>query len=245
VITGLSCHGADLVLSLSEFSRRDLARAYRLPSSRIVVTYAGVDPSFTPRPSQQCSPDDPFTLLFCGRLNGPREQKGLDVLLKSLPLVLRHHKVVLNIIGTGPRLAQYQSLSRELGVSQQVQFLGFVEHDHMPSRYQQADLLILPSRRESFGLVLAEAMASGLPVVATKVGAIPEVVEDGGTGLLVHPDDPEALASVINSLLSNPETMKSMGAKGRIRVQEHFTWDKVARRVTDAYGRALQSNPVG
>jgi glycosyltransferase involved in cell wall biosynthesis len=239
VITALSCHGADVVFSLSEFSRRDLARAYRLPLSRIVVTYAGVDPSFTTQPAERArNEDDPFTLLFCGRLNGPHQQKGLDVLLKSLPTVLRRHRVVLKVIGTGPRLNQYQRLARDLGVAEQVRFLGFVEHQDMPRHYQQADLFVLPSRRESFGLVLAEAMACGLPVVATRAGAIPEVVEDGTTGALVPPDDPAALASAVLSLLSDRERMKALGAAGAARVARLFTWDMVATRIVKGYAGA-------
>ena len=125
VITALSCHGADLVLSLSEFSRRDIARAYRVPLSKICVTYAGVESAFSLHTSaHQRGDDDPFTLLFCGRLNGPHEQKGVDVLLKSLPLVLSRHQAVLNIIGTGPRLPQYRALAEELGVAEQVRFLS-------------------------------------------------------------------------------------------------------------------------
>lgn len=240
VITALSCHSADLLFCLSEFSKRDISRAYRLPLSRIAVTYAGVDSSFTAQASQRDTSDnDPFSLLFCGRLNGPHEQKGVDVLLKSLPLILRHHKVVLNIIGAGPRLTQYQALAGELGIGEHVRFLGFVEHEEMPRHYQDADLFVLPSRRESFGLVLAEAMACGLPVVATTAGAIPEVVEDGVTGVLVAPDDPEALANTVVSLLSDPERMKAMGTAGVERVRERFTWEKVAQRVMDGYHRVL------
>jgi glycosyltransferase involved in cell wall biosynthesis len=240
VITAFCCHSADLIFCLSEFSKRDISRAYHVPTSKLAVAHAGVDSSFTVNTSRRNrSHDDPFSLLLCGRLNGPHQQKGVDVLLKSLPLILRHHKAVLNIIGTGPRLPQYQALARELGVSQQVRFLGFVEHQEMPRHYQQADLFVLPSRRESFGLVLAEAMACGLPVVATTAGAIPEVVEDGVTGVLVPPDDPEALAHAIGSLLSDPEKMKTMGAQGSSRVEQHYTWDKVATRVTEGYERAL------
>lgn len=236
VITMLSCRSADLVFSLSEFSKRDISRAYGIPPAKIAVTYAGVDSAFTTNPSQRArNHDDPFSLLFCGRLNGPHEQKGVDLLLKSLPLILGHHKVVLNVIGTGPRLPQYQALAERLGVSENVRFLGFVEHQEMPRHYQQADLFVLPSRRESFGLVLAEAMACGLPVVATTAGAIPEVVEDGVTGVLVPPDDPEALANAVVSLLSNAPRMKAMGRAGAQRVCERFTWGKVAQRVVDGY----------
>jgi glycosyltransferase involved in cell wall biosynthesis len=240
VITAFSCHSADLIFCLSEFSKRDISRAYRIPPSRIAVTYAGVDSSFTEHsPTRARKSADRFSLLFCGRLNGPHEQKGLDVLLKSLPQVLSHHKVVLNIIGTGPRLPQYQALAEKLGVSRQVRFLGFVEHHQMPHHYRHADLFLLPSRRESFGLVLAEAMARGLPVVATSAGAIPEVVPNGVTGLLVPPDDSQALAGAIVSLLSDPQRMKAMGKAGAERVREHFTWDKVAERVIQGCERAL------
>jgi glycosyltransferase involved in cell wall biosynthesis len=240
VITALSCHSADLVLALSEFSKRDIARAYRIPSSKIAVTSAGVDPTFASQISRRDrGGDGPFLLLFCGRLNGPHEQKGIDVLLKSLAMVLRQHEVVLHMVGTGPRLDQYRVLARDLGVEQSVIFEGFVEHDQMPAHYARADLFVLPSRRESFGLVLAEAMACGLPVVATTAGAIPEVVVDGVTGLLVQPDSPEALASAVVSLLNDPQRMKTMGAAGSERVRELFTWDRVAERVADGYDRAL------
>lgn len=241
VITAFCCHSADLIFCLSEFSKRDISRAYRVPTSRVVVTYAGVDSAFTANTSRRDrNEDDPYTLLFCGRLNGPHEQKGVDVLLKSLSLILGHHEVVLKVIGTGPRLRQYRALAERLGVSEKVRFLGFVEHEEMPRHYQDADLFVLPSRRESFGLVLAEAMACGLPVVATTAGAIPQIVEDGVAGVLVPPDDPEALASAINSLLSDRPRMQAMGTAGAQRVRECFTWDKVAERVVRGYQRVME-----
>lgn len=240
IVTTLSSHSADLIFSLSAFSKRDISRAYRLPFTKIAVTYAGVDSSFTARNNLRPRKDDsPFVLLYSGRLNGRREQKGIDILLKSLPLVLRQHDVVLSIVGTGSRLDRYKALAGELNLNNRVRFCGFVEHDHMPSQYAGADLFVLPSRRESFGLVLAEAMACGLPVVSTTVGAIPEVVEDGVTGLLVPPDDPRALADAINTLLSDPQRRKAMGIAGGERVEKYFTWDKVADRVLEGYHKIL------
>jgi glycosyltransferase involved in cell wall biosynthesis len=109
----------------------------------------------------------------------------------------------------------------------------------MPEWYRQADLFVLPSRRESFGLVLAEAMACGLPVVATTAGAIPEVVENAATGLLVPPDHSEAFAAAVVSLMSDPGRMKGMGAAGSRRVKERFTWEKVAQRVMESYHSVL------
>jgi glycosyltransferase involved in cell wall biosynthesis len=153
--------------------------------------------------------------------------------------VLSRHAVELNIIGSGPRLDEYAGLARTLQIMDQVHFLGHVEHGKLPAHYAKADLLVLPSRMESFGLVLVEAMACGLPVVATRVGGIPEVVEDGVTGLLVPPNDPEALAEGINSLLEDPDRMKAMGARGRERAKEHFTWDTVAKRLVSLYTEVL------
>jgi glycosyltransferase involved in cell wall biosynthesis len=240
IVTAASCHSADLMFCLSEFSQRDIARAYRVSLAKIAVTYAGVEASFRPRShSLPRRGNEPFVLMYCGRLNGPREQKGIDVLLKSLPMLIRHQNVVLNIVGTGPRLDEYRALAQQLAIDQHVRFLGFIERDKMPAQYTEADLFVLPSRRESFGLVLAEAMACGLPVVATTAGAIPEVVKDGVTGLLVPPDDPEGLAEAINSLLGDPARMNDMGAQGRARVERLFTWDKVVERVIAGYHKVL------
>ncbi len=82
-------------------------------------------------------------------------------------------------------------------------------------------------------------MAAGLPVVSTRVGAIPEVVKDGEAGILVQPDDPKKFAKAVNTLLNNPEKMKTMGLKGRERVRKYFTWDKVAERVIKFYKELL------
>jgi glycosyltransferase involved in cell wall biosynthesis len=101
----------------------------------------------------------------------------------------------------------------------------------MALQYATADLFTLPSRMENFPLVLLEAMASGLPVAATAVGGVPELVVHGETGLLVPPNDPDALADAINDLLDDPEEMEEMGARGRQLVSDHYTWDRVAERI--------------
>ena len=114
------------------------------------------------------------------------------------------------------RIAEAKRIgAEELDIGRYVNFLGFVEHERMPAYYAQADLLVLPSRREGFPLVLPEAMASGLPVVATTVGGVPEIVTDSETGLLVPPENPRALSEAINSLLNDPDRMKAMGIRGR------------------------------
>ena len=235
-----TCRSADAIFSLSEFAKKNISNAYHIPSFKIKVTYAGVDDSFflEKKSYGYVQKANKFSLLFCGRLNG-KEQKGVDILLKSFPLILKKHQVTLKIIGSGPRLEQYKIFARDLGIEKSVKFLGFIKHNELPKHYSETDLFVLPSRRESFGLVLAEAMAAGLPVVSTRVGAIPEVVKDGETGLLVPPDNPQKFADAVNFLLSNPQKMKMMSEKGRERARKYFTWDKVAERVLKYYEAIL------
>lgn len=229
---------ADLVVCPSEDSRVNVSEAYGVPMGKTRAFYGGVEDHFlTPAPRGES--EGGFTLVFCGRLNSAKPHKTLHVLLKAMPLVLSSHAAELIIVGTGPRLDEYVTLARTLGIEHAVRFLGHVEHSRLPSYYSNADLFVLPSLREGFPLVLVEAMACGLPVVATRVGGIPEVVEEGLTGLLVPPNDSRALAEAVNSLLDDPQRMRSMGAKGRQRVMEHFTWDKVAERMVGYFREIL------
>jgi len=101
------------------------------------------------------------------------------VLLKALPLISKRHPVRLHILGAGPGLNAFKQMVKQLHIEPIVRFLGFAEYSLLPEIYREADLFVLPTRRESFGLVLAEAMAAGLPVVSTKIGAVPEVVTHG------------------------------------------------------------------
>lgn len=235
-----ACRDADLVFAPSNYSGANISQAYSTRSSKIEVTYAGVDSCFLSKEGGRAGrQDDRFSLLFCGRLNGPHREKGVDVLLKAMPFIVQKHNVVLRIAGTGPRVDEYKSLVESLGLAEFVRFLGFVEHGELPQIYSAADLVVVPSRRENFPLVCIEAMARCLPVVSTRAGGIPEVVEDGVTGVLVAPDNPHALAGAINSLLADRDRMKAMGVKGRERVEKYFTWDNVAERVLGGYHKIL------
>lgn len=229
---------ADLVICPSNYSRVNVSQAYGVAVLKTRALHGGVPSSFFAQ-EPRGEGEGPFTLLFCGRLNGRKPFKTVDVLLKAMPQVLRKHTAELNIIGTGPRVEEYAALARTMGIEEEVRFLGFVEHDKLPAYYGASDLLVLPSRMESFGLVLVEAMACALPVVATRVGGIPEVVEEGVTGILVEPNDPQALAEAIIEMLDEPDRMRAMGARGRERVREHFTWDRAAERVEEAYQEIL------
>lgn len=139
--------------------------------------------------------------------------------------------------GTEPRLEQCGALGDRLDMDRRVKFLGSVEHDQMRTHSSLAGFFALPPRRENFGLVLAKAMAYRPPLVATTAAAIPEIVDDGVTGLLLPPNDPEALANTITSLSNDPGKTKAMAAHCRERPQQHLTWDEVAERVIEDYHR--------
>ena len=236
--TGITARNSDITLSMSEFARKNIAKAYHIPEVRVCVSYGGIDTDRVVR--KEWTPKNRgFVLLFCGRFNWYREQKGLDILLRSLPLVVRNHQVRLNVAGSGTGIELYRALAGKLGIEKHVAFLGFINRNELMNLYANADLFVLPSRRESFGMVLIEAMASGLPVVSTKVGAIPEVVRDGETGILVNPDSPRELAEAICTLLDDYERMKSMGSCGRELVLKNFVWDVVAQRVVECYEKVL------
>lgn len=232
-----SCKFADLIISVSKFSQQNISKSYGIPKSKIRVAYAGVEEPFLKAEIKNRVEAVP-TLLFVGRLGGPREQKGADILLRALPSVLTEQNVKLKMVGPG-KVGPYLSLANKLNVGKNVEFIGFVSDSKLLEHYLTSDIFVLPSRRESFGLVLAEAMATGLPVVSTRVGAIPEVVEDGETGILVPPNNPEKFAEAVNSLLNNPKKMKLMGLRGRERVRKYFTWEKVAKRMLGYYNEIV------
>jgi glycogen(starch) synthase len=171
----------------------------------------------------------PTGVLFLGRLH---RQKGVDTLIRALPLLPPDATVML--VGDGPERAALRRLAADLGVADRVTVTGFVPHGMVPGLLAGADVVVMPSRYEELGTALVEAMAAGRPVVASRVGGIPELVRDGVDGLLVQPDDPAALAKAITRVLANPVLAAELGASGRARVAGHH-WAALAGRVLGVY----------
>jgi len=188
----------------------------------------------TNQPTNQLT--NPPTILFTGRL---RYYKGIDTLITALGNLPGVH---LNIVGEGPMREVWATQAAEMGLSERVHFLGEVDDAELPDVYRQADLFILPcnARAEAFGSVLLEAMASGLACITTEVGSGTSwVVQDGVTGLVVPPRDPQALAQAIRSLLDDPERRAAMGRAGRARVEAEFTLAQMIARVQAVYEEVL------
>lgn len=148
-------------------------------------------------------------------------EKGIATLLRATAIITRQApEFRLEIAGEGPDRPALEALANELNLDTRVRFLGRV--DDVPALLGRAGMLVLPSRKEGISLTLLEAMARGLPCVATRVGGNPEVVIDGETGLLAPPEDPEALARAILALWTDPARAKALGKAGRARAELHF-----------------------
>ena len=141
------------------------------------------------------------------------------------------------IVGEGREKSNLMSLAYRLGIASRVLFLGRQPDTKLPSLYAIANVVALPSvtRREAFGIVLLEAMASGKPVVASAIPGVSELVEDGKTGFLVPPSNPPALAHALRSLLRDKRSAKTMGDNGRVLVKNKYNWDRITQEFLELY----------
>jgi glycosyltransferase involved in cell wall biosynthesis len=215
---------------------RELAqRFYDLPMG---VIHNGIDPDlFHPVPPADPAREADLQILCVSRL---LERKGIHHLIEALSRA-RDLDLRLDIAGEGNYEAHLKSLTDALGLADRVRFLGYVPNNDLPTLYSRYDLFALPSLTESFGIVFAEAMACGLPVLATTVGGIPEVVRNGVDGILVPPGDVDALASSLRDLARDRGRLREMGRAGLERITTQFTWTAVARAYEEVYRTALSS----
>jgi glycosyltransferase involved in cell wall biosynthesis len=168
------------------------------------------------------------------------EQKGLSHLLQSLDLLRAHGRPFeLHILGEGPYRLQLEQEVRGLRLEKLVRLWGAVPRDEVPSHLREADVVVLPSVGEGFGVALVEAMACGKPVVGTRSGGIIDIVRDGETGYLVPPADPQALANALDLLLTDRTLAQRMGAEGRRRAVEEYSTGIVAERLRGIYQEVL------
>lgn len=145
------------------------------------------------------------------------------------------------IVGEGGLRARYAAAAAGLGLAERVAFAGRVDNDELPSYYAAADVGILPSctAGEAFGIVLLEAMAAGLPVIASRLPGVRSVVSDGRDGLLAEPGDAADLADKIRRLADRPELRRAMGRQGRAKVEAQYAWPQVVKRLERVYEEVL------
>lgn len=169
------------------------------------------------------------------------EWKGLDVLISAMALLRDQGRAVrLVLAGDGPLRPELEGLAAALGLDQQVEFIGYQSRPAVARLLSECTLFVLPSRYETFGIVVVEALACGKPVVATAVDGIPEIIEDGTNGILVEPDDARALAAAMLRLLADAGLRERLGEAGRLRVKESFRWQRMGESYAHAYEGLLE-----
>jgi glycosyltransferase involved in cell wall biosynthesis len=219
--------GAPLVLTTSAYCGRAIQRHYGVSEERIRIVPEGIDLSRWRRlVSTVPHTGDGKTILCVAR---QYRRKHVADLLRAMPLVRRAvPEARALVVGDGPEHANLQLFRAELSLGEAVQLLGEIpDDDAVALLYRRADVFCLPSIQEGFGIVFLEAMASGLPVVATTAAAIPEVVPQDKAGLLVPPGDVEALAAALVQLLTNPAQRAACAAFGQAHVRQ-YDWPVVA-----------------
>ncbi len=211
-------------------------------AERVVVVNPGTDP-------ERFRPDAPGAFEWRKRLTGDGERivlsvarlmprKGIDTAIDALPALLAAgHRLVYAVAGTGPDLPRLRARAAERGVAHCVNFLGTVADHDLAGLYAASDLFVLPVREEpgdeveGFGIVYLEAAASGLPVVAGASGGVADAVQNGETGILVRPEDPNAARVAISRLLDDDALHRRLATAGRSAVEQYFNWDRAASEV--------------
>jgi len=220
-----------VVVHSSEMRQRALIAG--VEERKIILLPHGVEiEAFSQAPGNLDMP----RILAVGRLS---QEKGFDVLLQAVAEFPPDVQWKLDLIGEGPESGALSGWSKAHGLEQKINFLGPLPHSQVCQRMSKADLLVIPSRREGFGVTLLEGMASALPIVGTRVGAMPEIIVEGETGRLVHPENPRLLSQALMRMLVNPESRRAMGLRGRRAVEEKFSATAVNRPLAQLYGDLL------
>jgi D-inositol-3-phosphate glycosyltransferase len=244
---------ADLLIASTEDERADLVRLYGANPDHVAVVPPGVDLSmFQPIDRDEARRTIGYgagrLLLFVGRLE---RLKGVEVAIRALALLRdrAHDDVRLLILGEDSRDGdesekdRLKELAAAAGVRDRVDFLGSVAHHELPFFYSAADVCVMPSYSESFGLVALEAQACGRPVVGSGVSGLRSVVRDEVSGYLLDSHDPAMYAERMGRLLDNPELAQQMGRRGRLLAQR-FSWTRTADRLQSLFDGVVESAQV-
>lgn len=246
---------ADRLIAATPIERADLESLYGADPAKIDIVPPGVNLDlFRPIPRAEARrrigvPPDHRVILFVGRV---QPLKGIDCLIRAMALVLKRHpefkkNVCISIIGGNPHatsgdeqreMQRLHALKESLGVGDLVTFLGAKDQNTLVNYYSAAQMVVVPSFYESFGMVAIEAMACGTPVIASDVGGLAYTVEDGFNGYLVPQKDPATLAEKIILLLKYDHLRNHLGEQAR-HWAERFNWENIAEQMLAVYGRVL------
>jgi D-inositol-3-phosphate glycosyltransferase len=248
----------DKIVASTPAELAQLQWLYQADAGKIVIIPPGVDPCrFYPIPDDEAKafigiPVESQMLLFVGRIE---PLKGVDTLIEAMAILrdqgfLEKHPFWLSVIGgdangvensLSSEMARLQEMRENYQMTEQVTFLGKKSQDTLPYYYSAAEAVVVPSFYESFGMVALEAMACGTPVVASQVGGLAFLVQDGETGFTVPADDPSALAEKLTILLGDPGLRKLMGERANVFTRQ-YAWERIATKIVGLYEETLQTS---
>jgi len=223
---------ADILVVNSTPMKQLLIKEYpKIPQEKIRIILNGVDTKkFNTNEKLQWNGKP--NILFVGRLH---PVKGVDILIRAIKLLeYQLPKIFLYIAGTGPLEKELFQLVKELEIEDRVKFLGFIPPEELPIYYNSADICVFPSIYEPFSLVTIEAMASGKPVIASKVGGLAEIIKDGDNGILVEPNNPDTLAYAINKVWED-KNLYSYLSQNALHSSKSYDWENIARQYLELY----------
>jgi glycosyltransferase involved in cell wall biosynthesis len=236
---------ASAITAVSKFQAGELSRELSLPEEAIRVIPNPISPTLLQEALEQPAIETTTpVVLYTGRIE---LNKGSLELLRSVPRVAASFSNVEYVIAGGRHNSiDEQTLERALTVGntrEHVRLLGHVPWQQLAEWYRRATVFVMPSRYETFGISVIEAMAFGVPVVAANVGGLPEIVEDGVTGILVPAKDPDAMAEAVIHLLRDPALRRRLGRAARERVLSDYRIERVVEQTLKVYERVLQKSP--
>jgi glycosyltransferase involved in cell wall biosynthesis len=237
---GGALRSADLVIGPSTDTVQHLIDEQQLAPAKVQRLPWGLDPEFesrvaaaTPTAAPADFPLEARNILTVGRWNSAEKYKGADTLISALPRVLKTAPdASLVLVGDGDDRPRLEQLARDLGVSEHAHFLNGLTPEELFACYANCEIFALPSRGEGFGLVFLEAMAHAKPVIGGAHGGIPDIIEDSVTGRLVPHGDVEQLGQALEALLRNPGDAREMGARGKDRVAQLFSFARFESQLT-------------
>lgn len=222
----LSINNSDFVVAQSTNTRNNANKYYNLSKDIEIIPLPYEPYSFERKSRKKLNLEDNKNyLVSVGRLV---QRKGYKYLIEALPKI-ENEDTELMIIGSGPQEKELKKKSKELGVSDKVNFLGYLSEEKKFQYLANSDIYVLSSIHEGFGIVLQEAMQVGLPIIATNRGGQKDLIEDGKNGILIPPKEPETIADSVESLLSRPEKMKEM-KKNNLKKVQSFSSKEICKR---------------
>ena len=244
IIGSFILKNSDEITANSEYTKNVIIAIENKLKCNVEIIPMGVDISrFNPDKASDLKNvfDAEYLILSVGRLV---DKKGIKYLIMAMVDVIKefpHAKLIIG--GSGPEKDKLEKLSEDIGVKDNVIFMGYIENSDLPKYYASSDIFVLPSIEtkggdtEGLGVVLLEAMACGTPVIGSNIGGITDIIKDGETGFLAQPENPKDIADIIIDLLSKENTRQIVSENGLIIVQKKFSWDVVTKQFSNIYER--------